>query len=119
MASIESMIRIPSLTPGNKDLCMEWSQKCMMTNMKTVLLTDESRASPNVPDGPTKGRVFNGDNCAVGIPRQQSGSVVIFWGRIIRNELTGLFRIPEELKLSGNMYSSLSSHSLVIFSWHS
>ena len=50
----------------------------MMTNMKAVLLTDESRASPNVPDGLTKGWIFNGDNCSVGIPRQQSDSVLGF-----------------------------------------
>ena len=34
----------------------------MMTNMKTVLFTDESRASPNHTDGLTKGWVFNDDN---------------------------------------------------------
>ena len=38
----------------------------MMTNMKAVLLTDESRASPNVPDGLTKGWIFNGYNCSKG-----------------------------------------------------
>ena len=30
----------------------------MITNMKTVLFTDESRASPNDPDGLTKGWVL-------------------------------------------------------------
>ena len=38
--------------------------------------TDKSRASPNVPDGLTKGWFINGDNCSVGIPREQSNSVV-------------------------------------------
>ena len=80
---MKSMIKIPSLAPGNKDLCMDWSSKCMMTNMKAVLLTDKSRASPNVPDGLTKGWIFNGDNCSVGIRRQQSNSVVRIWGRMI------------------------------------
>ena len=60
---------------GNKDLCMEWSRKCMMTNMKAVLLTDESRALPNDPDCLTKGWIFNGDNCSVGISCQQSDLV--------------------------------------------
>ena len=49
----------------------------MMRNMKTVLFTDESRAWPNDPDGLNKEWVFNGDNRAMGIRRQQSGSVVM------------------------------------------
>ena len=65
----------------------------MMTNMKTVFFIDESKASPN----DTEGWVFNGDNYAMGIRRQQSGSVVMIWGKIIGNELTSLFRVPEEL----------------------
>ena len=69
----------------------------MMTNMNTVLFTDESRASPNVTDCLTKGWVFNGDKYAMGIRRQQSGSVVIVWGGMIGNDLTSLFRVPEEL----------------------
>ena len=68
-----------------------------MTNMKTVLFTDESRASPNDTDGLTKGWVFNSDNYAMGIRRQQSGSVVTICGGMIGNELTSLFREPEEL----------------------
>ena len=69
----------------------------MMTNMKTVLFTDESRASPNDTDGLTKGLVFNDDNNTMGIRRQQSGLVIMIWGGIIGNELTNLFREPEEL----------------------
>ena len=49
----------------------------MMTNMTTVLFTDESRASPNDTDGLTKGWVFNDDNYTMGIRRQQSGLVII------------------------------------------
>ena len=62
----------------------------MMTNMKTVLFTDESRTLPNDSAGLTKGWVFNGDNCAVGIRRQQSGSVVMIWGGMIANEATAI-----------------------------
>ena len=69
----------------------------MMTNMKTVLFTDESRASPNDTDGLTKGWVFNDDNYTMGIRRQQSDLVIIIWGGIIGNELTNLFREPEQL----------------------
>ena len=68
-----------------------------MTNMKTVLFTDESRASPNDTDGLTKGWVFNDDNYTMGIRRQQSGLVIIIWGGMIENELTSLFREREEL----------------------
>ena len=39
----------------------------MMTNMKTVLFTDESRASPNDTDGLTEGWVFNDDSYAMGM----------------------------------------------------
>ena len=59
----------------------------MMTNIKIVLFTEESRASPNYTDGLSNGWVFNGDNYAVGIRRQQSGSVVMIWGGMIGNEL--------------------------------
>ena len=65
--------------------------------MKTVLFTDESRASPNDTDGLTEGWVFNVDNYAIGIRRQQSGSVVMIWSGMIGNELSSLFRVPEEL----------------------
>ena len=67
-----------------------------MTNIKTVLFTDESRASSNDTVGLTKGWVFNGDNYAMGIRRQRSGSVVMIWGGMIGNQLTSLFRVPEE-----------------------
>ena len=33
----------------------------------------------------------------MGIRRQQSGLVIMIWGRMIGNELTGLFCEPEEL----------------------
>ena len=66
----------------------------MMTNIKTVLFTDESRASLNDTDILIKGWVFNGDNYAIEIRRQQSGSVVMIWGGMIGNELTSLFRVP-------------------------
>ena len=65
----------------------------MMTNMKTVLFTDESRSSPNDSDGLTKGWVFNDDNYTMGVRRL----VTVIWGRMIGNELTTLFREPEEL----------------------
>ena len=55
----------------------------MMTNMKTVLFTDESRALPNDTDGLIKGWVFDNDNYTMGIRRQQSGLVIIIWGGII------------------------------------
>ena len=66
----------------------------MMTNIKTVIFTYESRASLNDTDSLIKGWVFNGDNYAMGIRRQQSGSVVMIWGGMIENELTSLFRVP-------------------------
>ena len=69
----------------------------MMANMKTVLFTDESRASPNDTDGLTKGWVFNDDNHTMGIRRQQGGLVITIWGGMIENEFTSLFREPEEL----------------------
>ena len=78
----------------------------MVTNMKTVPFTEELRASPNYPDGLTKGWVFNSDNWAMRIRRQQSSSVVMIWGRIIENKLIGPFRVPEELKLSADSYCS-------------
>ena len=56
-----------------------------------------SRASPNDTDGLTKGWVFKGDNSAMGIRRQQSGSEVMILGGMIANEVTSLFRVPEEL----------------------
>ena len=40
MASIESMIKIPSPTPENKDLPMKPPRKPMVVVMKTALFTD-------------------------------------------------------------------------------
>ena len=68
-----------------------------MTNMKSVLFTDESRASSNDTDGLTKEWIFNDDNYTMGIRRQQSGLVIMIWGRMIGNELASLFREPGEL----------------------
>ena len=51
----------------------------MMMNMKTVLFTDESRASLNDTDSLIKGWVFNDSNYAMVIRHQQSGSVVMIW----------------------------------------
>ena len=56
---------------------------------KTVFFIDESRASPNDTDGLTKRWVFNGDNYAMGIRHQESGSMVMIWSGMIGNELTG------------------------------
>ena len=84
--------------------------------MKAVLLTDESRALRDDPDGLTKGLIFNGDNCSEGIPRQQSDTVVRIWGEMIRNELTDLFRVPDELKLPADVYCSFVKKS--IEAWH-
>ena len=84
--------------------------------MKAVLLTDESRALPNNPDGLTKGWIFNCDNCSVGIPRQQSDSVVKIWGEMIRNEVTDLFPVPDELKLAADVYCLFVKKS--IEAWH-
>ena len=69
----------------------------MMTNMKGVPFTDETRASPNDTYGLTKGWVFNDDNYTMEIRCQQSGLVIMIWGGMIGNELTSLFREPEEL----------------------
>ena len=74
--------------------------------MKTVRYNDESRESPNEPDGLNKGWKFNGDNCGMGMPRQQSGSVAIIWGGMIGNELIGPLCVPKELKLSSDTYCS-------------
>ena len=64
--------------------------------MKTVLFTDESRASPNDTDGLTKG-YDRFSTMVIRIRRQQSGLVVIIWGGMIGNELTSFIREPEEL----------------------
>ena len=83
-----------------------------MTNMKTVLFTDELRASSNNPGGLTKRWVFNGDNCAMGIQRQQSGSVVMILGGVIKEELIGSFRVSEELKLPVDTYCLFLKNSV-------
>ena len=84
--------------------------------MKAVLLTDESRALPNDPDGLTKGWIFDGDNCSVGIACLQSNSSVGISGGMIRNELSDLFYVPEEMKLPADVYSAFLKKS--IEAWH-
>ena len=81
-----------------------------------VILTEESRALPNDPDGLTKGWIFDGDNCSVGIPRQQNDSVIRICREIIPNEPTDLFAVPDELKLPADVYCSFVKKS--IEAWH-
>ena len=96
--------------------------------MKTVLSRECHQMI--LMHGLTKGWVFNSDNCAMVIRRQQSGSLVKIWGGMIANEVTGLFRVPEELKLSTSMYCPFLKKSIepllgnlllalkkIIFSW--
>ena len=49
MASIKTIIKIPSLTPGRTCAWNGGENSCMMTNLKIVLFTEMSRALPNVP----------------------------------------------------------------------
>ena len=72
--------------------------------MKTVLITDGSRAWPNDPVGLSKGWVFNRGNCDIRIQRRPSGSVIIIWAGMIGNEVTGLFRVATER--SADMFNS-------------
>ena len=39
-----------TLTPKHKCSLMEWSRKCMKTDMKLALFTDESKATIEGPD---------------------------------------------------------------------
>ena len=39
-----------TLTPKHKCLLMEWSRKCMKTDMKLALFTDGSKATIEGPD---------------------------------------------------------------------
>ena len=80
----------------------------MMMNMKTVRFSDESRKSPNELDGLNEGWRFHGNNSAMEIRRQQSGSVVMIWGGMIGNELIGPFCVFKELKMSFDTCTALS-----------
>ena len=77
----------------------------MMMNMKTVLFTDWSRASPSDPGGLSK----DGFSTVIivlweYIRRRPSGSMIIIWAGMIGNEVTGLFRLAGELKRSADMF---------------
>ena len=94
----------PPLTPKHNRLRMEWSKRYMKTDMNLVLLTDESRATLDDPDGWAKGWVYNGDTCHARMRRQQGGGGVMLWTGIIGDELVGFFRVPDGLKLTAATY---------------
>ena len=97
-------LKRPPLTKRQKHLRLKWAKNYMQTDMKCVLFTDESRATLDGPDGWSKGWVFHGDQCPTRMRHQQGGGGVMIWAGIVGDELFGLVRVPEGVKLTSRTH---------------
>ncbi|KAL6468680.1 hypothetical protein MHYP_G00222040 [Metynnis hypsauchen] len=94
----------PPLSTAHKQKRLQWAKQCMKTDFKTVLFTDECRATLDGPDGWSGGWLVDGHPMQTRLRRQQRGGGVMFWAGIMGREIVGPFRIPE-----GNTSASLAA----------
>ena len=83
----------------------------MKANFQTVLVTDECRATLN---GPNEWR--RGWFCREGPRPHEGGGGVMFWARIVGDELIGPFRVAEGVKMTAKFYIDFLKEHLV--PWH-
>ena len=83
---------------------LDWAKSGMKTNFENVLFTDESRATLDGPDGCTSGWLLNGTMPQSKIRQQQGGGGVMIWAGIINNQIVGLFRVPDGVKMCAKSY---------------
>ena len=83
----------------HKSARLDWANSHMKTNSENVLLTDESRATLDGPDGWMSKWLLHGNTPQSRIRRQQGGRGVMIWAGIINNHIVGLVRVPEGVKM--------------------
>ena len=106
----------PPLSTAHKQKRLQWAKQYMKTDFKTVLFTDECRATLDGPDGWSGGWLVDGHPMQTKLRRQQGGGGVMFWAGIMGREIVGPFRIPEGVKMTSIMYVEfLKQHFLPWF----
>ena len=73
----------------------------MTTNFTQVILTDETRAAFDGPDGWSTGSVANG---CVSSRRQQGGGRIMIWAGIIDDIIVGPYKVSEVVKITAETY---------------
>ena len=79
---------------------------------KTVLFTDEMRATFDGPDGWAKPWTPQGSSRPQRIYRQQGGGSVFMWAGILENILVVPFQVPEGVKITSLIITSPSRRSI-------
>lgn len=106
----------PPLSTAHKQKRLQWAKQYMKTDFKTVLFTDECRATLDGPDGWSGGWLVDGHPMQTRLRRQQGGGGVMFWAGIMGREIVGPFMIPEGVKMNSIMYVEfLKQHFLPWF----
>lgn len=106
----------PPLSIGHKQKRLQWARQYMKTDFKTVLFTDECRATLDGPDGWSGGWLVDGHPMQTRLRRQQGGGGVMFWAGIMGREIVGPFRIPDGVKMTSITYVEfLKEHFLPWF----
>ena len=78
----------------------------MKVNFENVIFTDECRATLDGPDGWSRGWYDAQFPSPQGLRRQQGGGGIMFWEEIINNEIVGLFRVKDGVKITAELYTA-------------
>ncbi|KAG8009288.1 Transposable element Tc3 transposase [Nibea albiflora] len=106
----------PPLSIAHKEKQLQWAQQYMKTDFKTLLFTDECRATLDGPYGLSGGWLVDGHPMQTRLQRQQGSGGVMFWAGIMGREIVGPFRIPDGVKMTSIMYVEfLKEHFLPWF----
>ena len=99
------MLLIGLLWRHETRLRLEWAKKYMKTDKKLVIFTEEARATLDGPDGWWRDLVANCQDRNGRFGRQQAERGVMIWEGIIGNELIGLYRVHDGVKINYVSYS--------------
>lgn len=106
----------PVLTRRHQQQRVQWAESNLKTDFRSVLFTDEMRATLDGPDGWASGWVPAAGWTPARMRRQQGGGGVMVWAGIVNNQIVGPFLIPDGVKVTASVYCDfLRDHFLP---WH-
>ena len=85
----------------------------MKVNFENVIFTDECRATLDGPDGWSRGWYDAQFPSPQGLRRQQGGGGIMVWEEIINNEIVGLFRVKDGVKITAETYTAFLKEFLL------
>ena len=115
MANVRKPKKQPPLTKIHKEKRLQWARKYLKLNFKTVMFSDECRATLDGPDGFCRGWLRHGQQTTVRLRRQQGGGGVLFWAAIYKSHLVGPFRVNDGVKMDSTYYCQLLKDKLLPF----